>query len=382
MKKFSKIIDKIVEASSIRYNNIVYELLKRKKDIIVLSLGEAIFKLPIFSFKKLPQEKIHHYSHSKGIIELREKISKYFLKKYHVKFDPEKEIIITAGSKAVIQMIFMSILNPKDEVIIFEPYWVSFSEQIKLNNAKPVRIPHYSSIFEIEKYITKRTKCIVINNPHNPTGKVYSKKEIKFLLKVASKRKIYIISDEVYSDFVPENKSFTSLGSFNQKKNVILVNSLSKNYGISGWRLGYCIANKQMINQIIKLNQHIITCAPTILQYYAAEYFDEILKITKPQIKQVLKTRNKTCLYLDSLGIKYLKGEATWYIFLSINASRLNSEDFCAILLKKYYVSCVPGRGYGKSCDKFIRIAVGTEPWKRIASGADNIKKLIDDTSK
>jgi aminotransferase len=123
MKKFSKIIDKIVEASSIRYNNIVYELLKRKKDIIVLSLGEAIFKLPIFSFKKLPQEKIHHYSHSKGIIELREKISKYFLKKYHVKFDPEKEIIITAGSKAVIQMIFMSILNPKDEVIIFEPYW-------------------------------------------------------------------------------------------------------------------------------------------------------------------------------------------------------------------------------------------------------------------
>ena len=100
MKKFSKVINKIVEASSIRYNNIVYDLIKKKKDIIVLSLGEAIFKLPIFSFKKLPQEKIHHYSHSKGIIELREKISKYFLRKYNVKFDPKKEMEAAAQEQA------------------------------------------------------------------------------------------------------------------------------------------------------------------------------------------------------------------------------------------------------------------------------------------
>ena len=382
MKKFSKVIEKIVEASSIRYNNSVYELLKKKKDIIILSLGEAFFKLPILSFKKLPMPEINHYSHSRGIIELRKKLSNYFLKKYGAKFNPDKEIIITAGSKAAIQMIFFSILNPKDEVIIFEPYWVSYSEQIKLCNAKPVRIPYNKSIFDIEKYITRKTKCIVINNPHNPTGKIYSNREINFLLKCASKKNIYILSDEVYSDFVPNNKRFNSIGRFNKKKNTIVVNSISKNYGISGWRLGYCITNEKLTNQILKLNQHIITCSPTILQYYVEKYFNDILRITKPQIKKVLDVRKKTCLYLKHKQINFLEGEATWYIFLSIEKSYLKSEEFCNKLLKKYFVSCVPGLGYGKSCDKFIRIAVGTEPWKRIQAGIDRIEKLINSTLK
>ena len=381
MVKFSENVTNIIEANSIHYNNIVYELKKEGHDIIVLSLGEAYFNLPLFSFEDLPFPDIYHYSHSRGIIELRNKLSNYFKKHYDFKFDAEKEIIVTAGSKAAIQMSFMSILNPGDEVIIFEPYWVSYTEQVKLCYSNPITVPYYQNVFNVEDYLTEKTKCIVLNNPHNPTGKIYNKEEIEHLIKVAIKNNIYILSDEAYSDFVPDHKTFHSLGKFQNMENTITVNSISKNYGISGWRLGYVITNEALINQILKINQHIITCPSTILEYYIAKHFDEIIRITKPQIKKVVMGRAKVCQYLNSKGLDYFEGDAAWYIFLSIEKSKLTSEEFCTELLKKHHVCCVPGIGYGKTCDKFIRVCVGSEPWNRITKGIDIIRNLIDDTS-
>ena len=378
--KYSKLVNGIIEANSIHYNNIVYDLKKKGKDIITLSLGEAFFDIPLLSFDKLPFPEIYHYSHSRGIIGLREKLSKYFNSEYDFSFNPESEILITAGSKVAIQMSFLSILNKGDEVIVPEPYWVSYTEQIKICGAVPISVPYDKKIYDIEQYISDKTRCIVFNNPHNPTGKIYSKKEIEHLLSVAEKNDIYILSDEVYSDFVPSNEKFFSMGMLNNKNNVIVANSISKNYGISGWRLGYVITNKDLINQILKLNQHIITCPATILEYYIEKYFDQILEITKPQIQGVVKERLKVCDYMDSINLKYLKGSAAWYIFLSIEDSAYDSDQFCTELLKRYYVSCVPGIGYGKSCDKFIRVCVGSESWDRIKRGVDKIKSLIDET--
>lgn len=382
MPKPSEIVRLTAEAMSIKYNNDIYEMRDNDVDIIVLSLGEAFFNIPLFSFDDLPFPDIYHYSHSRGLLSLRDKISKYFGKQYSFCFDPKHDIIITAGSKIAIHMTFMSILNPGDEVLIYEPYWVSYTEQVRLCYGLSVTIPHYLSVYETEKFITNKTKCIVISNPNNPMGKIYSTDELEYLYSLACKYDLYILSDEAYSDFVSENADFVSMGKIDkQKSNSIICNSMSKNYGMSGWRIGYVITNSSLINEILKVNQHLITCPATILEHYLDKHFHDILEITKPQIQSVVEFRKKVADYMDKIGIVHLPGAAAWYFFASIAPSKLGSEKFCEILLKDYHVGCVPGIGYGPSCDHFIRICVGTESMERVVDGLKRIKLLIQKTS-
>jgi len=378
----SKIVQDSIEATSIRYNTLVYEKQQNGEDIIVMSLGEAFFDIPLYQFNDLPFPKLYHYSHSKGIPELRKKLQEYFAKTYNVFFDYKNEILITAGSKIAIFMSLMTVLNPNDEVLIHEPSWVSFPEQVKLANGKPIRIPLTKSVYDFEDYINNKTKLIIINNPHNPTGKLYSLEEMSHLYNIAKKYNLYILSDEAYSDFVFDQNKFISFGDLDDKKeNSIIVNSISKNFGISGWRLGYLVTNKKLIDQILKVNQHLITCPPTILEYYIEKHFDDIIEITKPQIKKLIDKRKKVIRFMDNIKLKFLPGETTFYIFLSIADSKLYSENFCTELLDKFNVSAVPGIGYGDSCDNFIRISIGSENINRLKIGLKNIKNLIKSTS-
>ena len=377
----SKVVADSIQAMSIEYNTMVYEMKRKNIDIIVLSLGEAFFDIPLLNFDDLPIPEIYHYSHSRGIPELRENLAKYFLEEYDVGFDPEKEIIVTAGSKIAIHMSLMSILNPGDEAIIPEPAWVSYPEQVRLCYGVPVQVPYYVEVFDFEKYITNRTKIIIINNPHNPTGKVYTLEELSHLYKLAGKYNLFILSDEAYSDFLLNEDQFVSIGNLDrEKKRLILCNSISKNYGISGWRLGYVITNAALINQILKVNQHLITCPATILEHYIAKHYFEIIEITKPQIIDVVKKRKKLAKYMDNIGLKYLPGTATFYFFVSIDGSSLNSQEFCKKLLFEKHISTCPGIGYGISCDKYIRISIGTDSWDRIIYGLDTIKEFINNT--
>ena len=369
----------IQQASSIRFNNLGYELKAAGRDLIVLSLGEAFFDIPLYGFNDLPFPDIYHYSHSRGILELRQRIAEYFKTQYRVSFSPDRNIIITAGSKLAIYMSLLAILNPGEEVIIFEPYWVSYPEQVKLCRGRPIMLPVGSRVEDVINYITPRTKAIILNNPHNPSGKIYNLQEIKYLLNIARKHDLYILSDEVYSDFVPEREQFTSMGVFGFE-NVVLCNSISKNYGISGWRLGYVIGNDTLIDEILKINQHVLTCPATILQYYVEKHFYDIVKITKPQIQKVLAQRERTVAFMDKLGIEHLPGSAAWYIFASIKPSSLGSEEFCKRLLYEYNTLTVPGIGYGESCDSFIRVCVGTETMDKIEQGIKNIRYLIDNS--
>ncbi len=381
MKRISNTVENISDAISIRFNNFVYGLKKSGNDVIVLSLGEAFFDIPLYSFEKLSYPDIYHYSHSRGVFELRQKICQYYLSQYGTNINPNTEILISAGSKVAIYFVFRTLLNPGDDVLIPDPSWVSYPEQVKLCESNPISIPYWEDIFNIEKYITPKTKLIVINNPNNPIGKVYSQNELEHLVNIARKHNLYILSDEAYSDFVAEDK-FYSLGKLDPKKeHVVICNSISKNFGISGWRIGYSITNSNLNEQLLKLNQHIITCAPTILQHYLVEYFDLIGEKTRSQISILLEKRKIVASYMDEIGINYLAGSATFYFFISISTSSLKSEEFCMRLLEKYYISTVPGIGYGKSCDSFIRISFGVEPLQRIKQALQIIYQLIVQTS-
>jgi len=273
-------------------------------------------------------------------------------------------------------------LNPGDEVLIHEPAWVSFPEQVKLAHGVPVQIPYTESIFNFEKYVSEKTKLIIVNNPNNPTGRVFNLQEMSYLHELAKKYNLFILSDEAYSDFVINKDEFISFGHLDiERKHTILINSISKNFGISGWRLGYLITNKSLIEQILKINQHLITCPSTILEYYISKHFDEIISITKPQILNLINKRKNINEYLDSINLKYLPGTATFYFFISIEPSNLSSEEFCFSLLRDYKISTAPGIGYGKTCDKFIRVAIGSESVERIKDGLNKIKTLILETS-
>jgi len=383
MLKAAPYMNGIAEAMSVKFNNLVYDMKERGEDVVVLSLGEAFFEIPLFDFHDLPFPDIYHYSHSRGVTELREKLAGYYRAQYRVPVDPGSEVIVTAGSKIAIYMSLMAVVEPGDEVVIREPAWVSYSEQVRLCHGAPVLVPHHEPIEALDRYVSERTKAIIVNNPHNPSGGVLSRKELEHLHGVARDRRIYLIADEAYSDFVLDGDVFLSCGVFDPgKEHTIICNSMSKNYGMSGWRVGYAIANPEMSQQILKINQHLVTCPATILEHYLARHFHEILAITKPQIRGVLEKRRELAAYMDSLGLRYMPGSATFYFFVSIEPSRLRSEEFCLTLVKESRVSVVPGIGYGRSCDGFVRVSVGTESMDRTTHGIRKLAELIGKTAR
>jgi aminotransferase len=373
----------VAEATSIKYNNLVYDRKRRGDDVIVLSLGESFFDIPLFPFDDLPMPAIYHYSHSRGLPELRELLAAYYGTQYGVAVDPEQELIVTAGSKIALHMAFMAVLNPGDEVLIHEPAWVSYTEQVRLCHARPVRIPYTATIADYGAFITDRTRAIVVNSPHNPSGRITTAAEWRQLHRLAEELDLYIISDEAYSDFLLDRTAFCSAARFDAAKaHTIVCNSMSKNYGMSGWRVGYLITSAPLLYQILKINQHLMTCPPTILEWYLARHFHDVLEITLPQIRDVVLKRRAVAGLLDRLGVRYLAGEGTFYLFVSIQDSALTSDEFCTRLLADGGVSAVPGIGYGMSCDGFIRVSIGTESLDRIRIGVERIAELIRSTAR
>src|SRR6266536_706059 len=202
MPDVSRIAAESRQAMSIKFNTMVYELQQRGKKILIMSLGEAFFDIPLFPMNDLPYPEVNHYSHSRGLPELRRQLQEYSASEYDFQFDNQTEIIVTAGSKIAVYMTLMSILNPGDEVVYSEPAWVSYPEQIKLCYGVPVGIPYDKPVCDYEAYVTPRTRAIIINNPHNPRGYVFTESELSDLLSLAEKYDLWLLCDEAYSDFL------------------------------------------------------------------------------------------------------------------------------------------------------------------------------------
>ncbi len=378
----SALMEELEQAISIRYNNIVYELKATGHDIVTLSLGEAFFDVPAPDFTGFDPDTLHHYSHSRGLPELRRRLAKYYEDQFGLPVDPDQELLITAGSKAAIFMALLAVVEPGDEVLIPEPFWLSYPAQVRLCRGTPVMVPHDVAVADLGAYVTPRTRVIIVNNPNNPTGRVYTAEELAHLHELAESNGAMLLVDEAYNEFVPPGTEFVTCGAADpEKHHTITVNSMSKNYGISGWRIGYVIAHRQLVDQILKVNQHLVTCAPTILSYYLAENFDELIERTRPQIQRAVSARNDAAGWLAEAGIETLPGTATFYLFASLGSSTLGSDEFATRLLKESGVCVVPGIAYGESCDRHIRISVGAETPERVRRGITEIRRLIDATS-
>ncbi|MCD7715487.1 MAG: pyridoxal phosphate-dependent aminotransferase [Lachnospiraceae bacterium] len=366
-------VKEIPEALSIYINNIVYQIQRKGEDVTVLSLGEAYFDIPYFGFDDLDIRKGCHYSESRGLPELREKIAGYYKERYGAAVDADKELLISAGSKPLIFMALQAVLNSGDEVLLHEPAWLSYSTQIKLAGGEPRYIPCGCPVERFADYIGEKTRVLILNNPNNPAGRVYTRQELSLLYQEFRSRGVYLLVDEAYSDFVQDG-SFASMAQLvPDRDGLIVVNSLSKNLGISGWRVGYVIAQPELIFHILKLNQHLITCAPTLLLIYLAEHFDEMLEATLPQARAVTDRRCGIERYARSKGLATMGGSATFYLFVSIGSYRYSSLDFAMYLLFRYHISVVPGSAYGESTERYVRLSVGTEPDEEICRAIDII---------
>lgn len=376
--QISDTVQQLEDALSITINQMVYNLKRAGEDVITLSLGEAFFEIPLFDFSQLDIEKIYHYSDSKGIPELRDKIARFYHQQYNAPVEPS-EIIITAGSKPAIFMATLAVLNPGDEALIHEPAWLSYPAHVKLAQGVPKFIPYDKGPEAFEEYFTPRTRLLMICNPNNPGGHIYTWAELTAIHRLCLKHDTWLLVDEAYSDFVLGDGFVSAAAIAPDKEGLIIANSLSKNMGMSGWRVGYTISNPIANAAIEKLNQHIITCAPTILTHYMARYFDDVIAHTLPQVRDVVEKRKRTAEFIESIGLRCLSGGATFYFFVNIGDFPASSMDFALEMLLRHNVSVVPGSAYGESTERFVRVSIGAESEDRIRDALVAIKALTLD---
>lgn len=366
----------IAESASIRMNQIVADLKARGEDLTVLSLGDTFFDVRWPSFDAMDLDKGSNYSDSRGIPDLRARLAAFYKERYGADVDPATEILVTAGSKIAIFMVMLAVLEPGDEVAIPEPAWVSYQEQAGIAGAVPKFIPHDVDLERIHEHFGPKTKLLILNNPNNPAGRLYTAAEIASVYEQCRERGIYLLVDEAYSDFLYADE-FVSLATIVPNKDgAIVVNSLSKSMGIAGWRIGYVVAGTAFVKQCLKLNQHLITCAPTILQQYVARYFDELANATLPQARQLAQQRLRLAGVMDGLGLVRMNGSGTFYYFISIENYPGNADEFAIDLLINDKISVVPGSSYGESTGRFVRVSLGSEPEDRVIDAFRKIKSL------
>ena len=211
----------------------------------------------------------------------------------------------------------------------------------------------------------------------NPAGSLYSAESLRQIYELCRAHGATLLVDEAYSDFCLD-RSFVSSGRLDPSfRNLVVVNSLSKNMGMSGWRLGYMFAREELLADALKLNQHLVTCAPTVLQLYCDEYFDDIRRCVAPQIRAVVEKRERLCGVVKRLGLEAMPGASTFYFFVDIAASGLSSEEYAERLLRERSIAVVPGSYYGATTDRFVRIGVGTEPEARIEAALVQIRETL-----
>ena len=372
----------IPEAISVKFNQLVYEKKRVGIDVITLSLGEAFFNIPNFSFDDLDIEMGYHYSESQGLPELRQKIVQYYNSQFGCVLDADENVLISAGSKIIIYMLILAICDPGDEVLMMEPAWLSYKHQVSLASAKSVCIPANTSIEGIDQFVNEKSKLLIINNPNNPTGWLYSKKDITDIVTYCQPKGITVLFDEAYSDFANDG-AFTSAASlYPHLEKVVVVNSLSKTMGMSGWRIGYVFAQKTLIDEMLKLNQHLITCAPTILQMFLAKHFENIQASTVPQAKRLNSKRDNVLAMLDEADIPYFDGSTTFYIFINLNRFTINADKLAEYLLEEHNIAMVPGSAYGQSTPACLRMSIGVETLDRIQHAITTLRSVLFDKSK
>lgn len=386
MKPTSR-ITKIIDVSIIKKIEL---LAQQEKGVISLAQGiPSFFTAPHITRaakKAIDMGKTDKYTPGFGIAPLREAVAKKLAKENKI-YLSSQEIIITHGATEALMAIFMALFDPGDEVIILTPDYALHVCQvtIALGGAKPVFVPLTETKegwildpVRLKKAVTVKTKAILVCNPCNPTGKVYSKEELKEIAAVARKFDLYIISDEVYEHFVFDKKSHVSIGSFPEVADrVISVFSVSKSYAMTGWRIGYIASTKGLFEQIFKVHDSIITCPTGVSQYAALAALEGPNDVILSYKKSFEKRRKIVVEELAKTNkLTFCMPEGTYYCFPKFK-KKVNVQSLALRMIKEAKVAVVPGSEFGTGGENHIRISFGAEE-ETLRKGLQRLVQFIN----
>lgn len=346
-----------------------FDIAATMKDVISLGIGEPDFITPKPIMDAGIQSILRgdtHYTSNAGIIELRQALSNHLDKLYGVRYDPDTEILMTVGVSEALYLAFTSILEPGDEVIIPTPCFVAYQAEVILAGGVPVEVAsRMENDFspdpdEIEAAITPRTKAILIGYPNNPTGAVASMEALIRLAEIAEKHDIVVISDEIYDRLVygVDHICFPALEGM--RKRTILLGGFSKDYAMTGWRIGYAAAPVDFIKSMTRVHQYTIMSAPTMSQRAALEGLLNGEEHVQQMLAEYDRRRTFLVAALNRLGLDTVEPKGAFYVFPRITVSGLDDEAFAQRLLQEEKVAMVPGNAFGAGGDGFVRISYAT----------------------
>ncbi len=374
---------KTIQPSGIRK---FFDIVSEMEDAISLGVGEPDFDTPwrvrdeaIYSLEKGRT----FYTSNAGLKELKVEIANYLDRRYDLHYDYKNEMIITVGGSEAIDIALRAMLDPGDEVLIPQPSYVSYLPCTVLANGTPVIInlkeenQFRLTPEELEEAITDKTKILIMPFPNNPTGAVMEREDLEKIAEVVKKHDLYVLSDEIYSEltYLEQHVSIASLPGM--KERTVLINGFSKSHAMTGWRLGYACAPEVIIQQMLKIHQFAIMCAPTTSQYAAVEAIKNCDEDVAMMREQYDARRRYLLKRFREMGLQCFEPFGAFYIFPSIKEFGMTSDEFATRLLKEQKVAVVPGTAFGDCGEGFLRISYAYS-LENLRTALDRIQIFID----
>ncbi|MCD6402140.1 MAG: aminotransferase class I/II-fold pyridoxal phosphate-dependent enzyme [Anaerolineales bacterium] len=362
-----------------------FEIASTMKEVISLGIGEPDFNSPqaiIQAGMQSLRENQTHYTSNRGLLSLRKALSEHIQKLYDVHYSPEEEIVFTIGGSEALMIAATAILDPGDEVLLPTPCFVSYQGVISLAGGISVEVPcHMENNFmpdpaELEKAITKKTKAILINFPCNPTGAVANKETLLAIGKIAEKYDLIVISDEIYDRLVYGVKHICFASIPGMRERTILIGGFSKDYAMTGWRIGFACAPANIMNGIVRVHQYVIMTAPTMAQYGALAGLISCEADVEKMALEYDRRRKLIVQGLNYIGLPTFEPLGAFYAFPKVDVTGLNDEQFAERLLHEKHVAVVPGSAFGPGGEGFVRCSYATA-FDQIEEALDRIDQFV-----
>ncbi|MGN1412203.1 MAG: aminotransferase class I/II-fold pyridoxal phosphate-dependent enzyme [Oscillospiraceae bacterium] len=366
MIDYSKILTKKVQTIKPSGIRRFFDLAETMDDVISLGVGEPDFATP-WSIRREAIRSLEKgrtfYTSNSGLISLRKAISDYVNKKHSVEYNPNEEIIVTVGGSEAIDIAIRSMIDIGDEVLIVEPCFVCYAPLVQMCGGIPVTIEtKVEDNFKLKakalkEKITDKTKLLILPFPNNPTGAIMTREDLAEIVEVLKGTNIIVLTDEIYSELTYGRKHCSIIEFDGMRERTVYINGFSKAFAMTGWRLGYLCAPRELSKQMLKLHQYGIMCSPTISQYSAVEALtnceDDVIKMRDEyDIRRRLVVDG-----FNKMGLTCFNPEGAFYVFPCIKSTGLSSEDFCEKLLYHKKVAVVPGDAFGNCGSGFIRVS-------------------------
>jgi aspartate/methionine/tyrosine aminotransferase len=365
----------------------VGELERKGAKITHMEIGRPDFDTPSHikeAAKKALDEGFVHYTASVGIPELRKAIAGKLSRDNGIRIDPDRELIVTLGANQAIFLCMMGLLNPGDEVLVPEPMFVYYADWGEFAGAKTVSVPLREEenfrvrAEDIERCITPRSRMLILNSPHNPTGAVLNRDTLAAIAEVTKRFDLLVLSDEIYEKMVYDGAKHFSIATFpGMRDRTLTVNGFSKSFSMTGWRLGYVACNPDLMGALLKVHQHTVVCPVSFAQKGATA------ALTGPQDcvnKIVREFDRRRKLVMDCLseigGVKVIRPQGAFYIFPSIKETGRSSQEIADYLLEEAGVAVVPGSAFGSLGEGYIRIAYSTS-YDDLEEGLSRMKAAL-----